>query len=167
VLLTFQEGGQIKMESIVGCMAKAGSTASDHWLMKGKCTDGSKALTTDQKIMQLGGKTCSVVDPHSPHYLNVHRTSYGMSDQVPQKMLSPQQMMIMDANTSTIPVGEAGWMNQLRYRHFGKVNYVGTGGTVFSASKGELTSEYNRLEDKGDAGGSLWGRQASPNEGLK
>jgi prepilin-type N-terminal cleavage/methylation domain-containing protein len=161
VLVTMGPGSMVKFESIIGCMAGASTTASDHWLMKGSCTNGAESLTKDKIIMRLGGKNCTTVAP--AYAFNLDRCSYAMNDQVPLRMASPQQIMIMDANMVTeIPLGEAGWMGKVSDRHFNRANYVTTGGSVHSANKVELMREYVSWDEKGDVSGSLWGRQAVP-----
>ena len=161
VLITFS-GGKVTMESIIGCMSGAGTTASDHYLMKGNATNGARSLQDDTLILRLGGKTCTTVDPRSPYSFHTERSSYGMSSLVAGRVVGSKQIMIMDANLPEVVVGEPGWMDHVRDRHFGKVNYVTTGGSVHSITKAELMREYDWHEDQGDEGGSLWGTHATP-----
>jgi hypothetical protein len=171
IVITTGSGGQKTITSVIGCTAGPGrGSSSEHYLMKGTCTDPSQCLTKDTKIMRLGGATYTTVD--SPYQFCVSATSYGMSYKIDcptvnthvasAQMTSPNQVMTMDANTPQLKVGEAGWMGHVFDRHFGKVNYVTTGGSVTSTTKAQLTDEYNRLEDKGDTGGSLFGSRATP-----
>jgi prepilin-type N-terminal cleavage/methylation domain-containing protein len=171
VVITSSTGGQYSFQSVIGCNAGPGhGSSSEHYLMKGTCTNGADCLKQDTKIMRLGGAAYTMID--APYAFNISSTSYGMNykidcpttnTHVPSLMHSSSQVMIMDANSVQVKVGEAGWMVDFVFRrHFGRVNYVSTGGAVSSISKAQMTDEYTRLEDKGDTGGSLLGSQATP-----
>jgi prepilin-type N-terminal cleavage/methylation domain-containing protein len=162
ILITF-EAMRIRIDSIVGCGVT--HCGSDHWLMKGHCTDGARSLQEDEVIMRLGGNSYREVDPNSPYYIEVASTaSYGINELIESKRFGPQQLMLMDARAVVIPVGEAAWMECVADRHLGKVNVVTAGGNVRAITKAELQDEYLLYELEGPDSRSLWGHRACPRD---
>jgi len=162
ILITF-EAMRIRIESIVGCGVT--HCGSDHWLMKGHCTDGARSLEEDEVVMRLGGNSYREVDPNSPYYIEVASTaSYGINGLIQSRRFGPQQLMLMDARSVVIPVGEAGWMECVADRHLGKVNLVTVGGNVRAITKAELQDEYLLYELEGPDSRSLWGHRACPRD---
>lgn len=162
ILITF-EALRIKIESLVGCGCD--HCGSDHWLMKGDCTDGARSLRDDEVVMRLGGTSYRQVDPNSPHYIEGTSTaSYGINRLIEPKHYGPQQLMIMDARVVVIPVGDAGWLECVADRHRGKANFVTAGGNVRSITKAELQDEYLLYELEGPDSRSLWNYRACPRD---
>jgi len=162
ILLTF-EALRIRIDSLVGCGCD--HCNSDHWLMKGHCIDGDRCLQEDEVIMRLGGNHYRQVDPNSPYYIQAASTaSYGINGLIEPKRFGPQQLMLMDARSVVIPVGEAGWLDCIADRHMGKVNFVTVGGNVRTTTKAELQDEYLLYELEGPDSRSLWNHRACPRD---
>jgi len=162
ILITF-EALRIRIDSIVGCGVT--HCGSDHWLMKGHCTDGPRCLQEDEVVMRLGGTSYRQVDPNSPYYIQgVSTASYGINGLIESKRFGPQQLMLMDARSAVIPVGEAGWLDCIADRHMGKVNFVTAGGNVRTTTKAELQDEYLLYELEGPDSRSLWNHRACPRD---
>jgi prepilin-type N-terminal cleavage/methylation domain-containing protein len=159
ILITF-EPNRITIESVVGCGVT--HCASDHWLMRGHCTDGRRCLAEDDIIMQLGGDHYRTVDPRSPHVINTETASYGINGLIEPKRFSPQQLMLMDANDLVLSVGQPGWMDHIQPRHLGRVNVVTVGGSARTMTLAELRDEYLLLQEEGPGSRSLWNHQACP-----
>ncbi|HUU23224.1 MAG TPA: prepilin-type N-terminal cleavage/methylation domain-containing protein [Phycisphaerae bacterium] len=151
--------GEIRIDSIIGC----GCTHcnSDHWLMKGHCTDGKRCMREDQLVMQLGGKNYRT--PHS-HVIRTETASYGINALIQPLLYGPAQLMLMDANQIVIEPGRPGWLDHVKDRHLGKLNVVDVGGSVRSMTKAKLQDEYLLYERRGPEGRSLWGHQACVGE---
>jgi len=158
ILLTF-EGSRIVIESIVGCGVT--HCGSNHWLMKGRCTNGSQCLQQDEVIMQLGGTSYQCVDPRSPYIIDTVVTSYGINGLIEPKRFGGNQLMLMDADQLVVDVGEPGWMDHVKARHLGKVNVVTVQGGVRSMGPAELQDEYLRFKHEGPDSRSVWTHRAA------
>lgn len=157
ILITF-DPGTITIESIIGCGVT--HCGSDHWLMRGHCTNGARSLAEDETIMQLGGNHCREVDPRSPHVIHTETASYGINSLIEPKKFSPQQLMLMDANEIVLDVGRPDWMDHIKPRHLGKVNVATVGGSVRAMALAELRDEYLLFVAEGPESTSLWAHRA-------
>lgn len=162
ILITL-ERSRVVLESYHGCTALRGTTNSDHWLMRGPGVNGVNHFPEEELIMQLGGKNYRAEpNPRHKHVLTAEKTSYGINSVIEPKVFGPRQIMIMDANMIEIPVGEGDWLDHIKARHLGKVNYVDVGGAVHSMRLADMYSEYLLYEDEGPSSRSLWSPQAAP-----
>ena len=161
ILITL-ETSYVTLESWHGCTVGP-RTASDHWLMRGPGTEGDASLQVDEVIMQLGGRTFDAEpSPRLKHIINAEEASYGINSVIEPKRFGPGQIMLMDANSVEICVGEGDWLEYIKPRHLGKVNYVDVGGSVHSTTVTDLYDEYLLYEKEGPFSRSLWNHKASP-----
>jgi prepilin-type N-terminal cleavage/methylation domain-containing protein len=166
LLATF-EVTQVTLESWHGCGCT--SCASDHWLMKGPLYIPPMSVTTpptQNVVFRMGGTEFQAEpNPRFKHSVTSVGASYGMTDQITGRMVSPSQMMLMDANQQELVVATPGWMDHVKGRHFKKVNYVDVGGAVHTITKAALSDEFNLWQTKGLSSQSLIGYNASPQAG--
>lgn len=161
LLFTFEET-QVTIESWHGCGVK--NCNSDHWLMKGPVRFPPPNGQPDPTLVvfKLGGKNFqSEPNPRYKVIITTEKTSYGMTDLITGKMVSPKQIMLMDANMPAIVVGEPGWMEHVKDRHSNRINYVDVGGAVHSITKVQLQDECALWENEGSSSQSLLGKNAN------
>ena len=168
IMITF--GDTIIIESL-DVPGDGSACGSDHWICVDDGSPGWRsAITTVLRgirntgtsgpgtgdarvVMRLTGQHyADIVEP--PWRLGRQSASYGMSTAVSCAAPRPGQLMLVEYNTSVVHVN-GNFTNldeSLRPRHFGKVNFARTDGSVDAMTADELELEFDSSQDRG-----IWG----------
>ena len=163
-------GGSTIIESI-DPPGDGGLCGSDHWiclddgranwrseltavLQSVRNTNKSAVQTADPRVlMRLTGRAyANIIEP--PYTVGSQRASYGMSTAVDSKAPRPGQLMLVEYETSVVHLkGNFTDIDEsLRPRHFGRANFISTGGSVSSMTAEELEQELHGSQNMG-----IWG----------
>ena len=117
-------------------------------------THTSAADTADPRVvMRLTGRQYADI-VEQPYTVGTQRASYGMSTAVDSLAPRPGQLMLVEYETSIVRLNKnfTDVDESLKARHFGRVNYVSTDGSVSSKRPEELEQELHGSNNMG-----IWG----------